>query len=273
MSLTFKDSSHRYQLDGRSVTGATTLLNGGIPKPQLNDWYARMVAQFVQDNPLEVERLRGLKPVTTSRGYEESALMNALRAVPRQKRDDAALRGTEIHDLGQRYLAGEEVDIPADHETEVMGLVDFIEDLELEPLIVEKSLANRDHWYAGRVDFIGTSPHLNHGDPVLIDWKTSNGIYGETALQCAAYANAQFWVTDDDPDTEHEIPDIAATYVAHITVHGVELHPLATNQVEIDQHFEEFLAAAYITKTTARRKKYVAAPVWTPEHLNPAQAA
>lgn len=267
MSLTYKDSSHRYKLDGKPVTGATTLIGGGVPKPQLNDWYARMVAEFVDENPLEIKRLRKLAPVATPRGREESALVNALRAVPRQKRDDAALRGTEIHDLGQRYLDGAEVDIPAEHELEVMGLVDFIEDLQLEPLVVEKSLANREHWYAGRVDFIGTSPHLNHGEPVLIDWKTSNGVYGETALQAAAYARAGFWVTDEDPETEHPMPDIVATYVAHITVHGVELHPLATNQVEIDQHFEEFLAAAYIHKTAARRKKYVGDPVWTPAHL------
>lgn len=272
--LTFNAASHRYKLDGRPVTGATTLLNGGVPKPQLKDWYARMVAEYVEVNPLEVERLRGLPAERDSKGREISALVKHLKAVPTRKKEDAALRGTEIHDLGQRYLDGEEVDIPAAHEGEVLGLVDFIEDLQLEPLVVEKSLANRQHWYAGRVDFIGTSPYLHNGDPVLIDWKTSNGVYGETALQCAAYVKADFWVTDDDPATEHPVPDVAGTYVAHIRPGGVELHPLAANQVEIDQHFEEFLAAAYIHKTASRRRKYVGDPVWTPETKhNPAALA
>lgn len=258
--LEYNDDRHRYWLDGIPITGATTLINGGIPKPQLNDWYARMVAEYVENNPGEIERLRGLPDTTNTKGRHESALVHALRAVPRQKRDDAGLRGTTIHDLGQRYLEGEEVDIPAEHEAEVMGLVDFIDTYELEPLIVEKSLANREHWYAGRVDFIGESPYLNNGHPVLIDWKTSNGVYGETALQAAAYARAEFYVDDTDPNTEHPMPDIAATYVAHITVHGVELHPLANTREEIDAHLQEFLAAAYIHKTTGKRRKYVGEP-------------
>lgn len=251
MSLTFSEKAHRYRLDKRPVKGATTLIGGGIPKPALVPWAARTVAEWVDRNPEEVDRLRST-----------GELVPTLSKVHDLIRDKAAMRGTEIHDLGQRYLAGDEVEIPEAHRPEVEGLVDFIEDLNLQPVVVEKSLANREHWYAGRVDFIGTSPKLHDGLPVMIDWKTSNRVYGDTALQCAAYARAEFWVEDDDPDTEHPMPEVVATYVAHITVSGVRLHPLATSRKQIDSQFQDFLAAAYIAKTVDKRKNYLGDPVW-----------
>lgn len=255
MSLKFNEKSHRYWLDGKPVKGATTLIGAGIPKPALVNWAAKSVAEFVDANPQEVERLRS-KP----------DFVRQLSGVPNQKRDTAALRGTAIHDLGQRYLDGEDIgDAMGGHEAEVMGLVDFIEGLNLQPLVVEKSLGNREHWYSGRVDFIGTSEKLHDGRPVLIDWKTSNRVYGDTALQCAAYARAEFWVSDDDPDSEHELPEIVATYVAHIRPGGVYLHPLATSTKQIDLHFKDFLAAAYTAKRTEARKAYLGEPVWTPD--------
>lgn len=254
MTLKFNEKVHRYWLDGEPVSGATTLMGNGIPKPALMPWASKLIAEWVDANPLEIERLR--------RSEDRYELINTLKGLPNAKRDTAALRGTEIHDMGERYLAGDAVDIPVEHEAEVMGLVDFIDGMKIVPMIVEKSLANRTHWYAGRVDFIGTSPYLNDGEPVLIDWKTSNNVYGDTALQCAAYAKAEFWVEDDAPDAEKPLPDIAATYVAHITAQGVKLHPLASNQVEIDQHFADFLHAAHTAKGEKRRKGYLGEPVW-----------
>lgn len=257
MSLTFNAATHRYRLDGKPVTGVTTLIGGGIPKPALNGWYARQVAEYVENNPLEVERLRGEPAPTKSNPRGHSALVHALCKVPENTRDQAAERGTLIHDLGQRYLEGKQVTIPPVYEPEVMGLVNLIESLQLEPLIVEKSLGNRTRRYAGRVDFIGTSPHLHNGEPVLIDWKTSNGVYGETALQAAAYARAEFWVDDFDPNTEHPMPDIAGTYVAHIREGFTELHPLALDSNEIDTQFLEFQYAAYIASNAKNRAGYL----------------
>lgn len=264
MSLTFNADTHRYRLDGKPVTGVTTLIGGGIPKPALMGWYARQVAEYVENNPLEVERLRGEPEPTEKNHRGQSALVHALCKVPLSSRDTAALRGTEIHDLGQRYLDGEEIEIPLGHEQEVYGLIDFIEAWELEPLIVEHSLASRKHWYAGRVDFIGTSPYLNGGEPVLIDWKTSNGVYGDTALQAAAYALADFHVTDDNPDEEMPLPHITQAYVAHIRPGLTELHMLSESRAELERQHSIFLAAASIYKTNTERKKWLRPPLEAP---------
>lgn len=266
MGLKFNEKAHRYTMTNAAgewapVTGATTLLGGGIPKPQLVYWAGKMVAEFVRDNPLEVERLRGAED-----------MVRELAKIPNQVRDRAAVRGTEIHAIAERVIAGEEVD-PGEHVAEVQGYVDFLDAWDIQPVHTEVSVGNRTHWYSGRLDLIATSPHLADGKPILLDIKTSNGIYGETALQTAAYALAEFYVTDDDPDTEHPLPGIAATYVAHVTAAGTFLHELCPNTAEIKTAHKEFLAAAYVAKTKKARDARVKDPLPYPNTETERQAA
>ena len=47
--LTFTHNGHRYKLDGLPVTGVTTIIGGGIPKPALVRWAPRVVAEWVTD--------------------------------------------------------------------------------------------------------------------------------------------------------------------------------------------------------------------------------
>lgn len=256
--LTFAEKSHRYKMSDAEgkllpVTGATTLLGGGIPKPALVYWAGKMVAEFVRDNPLEVDRLRGTED-----------MVKELAKVPGKVRDTAGVRGSEIHALAERIINGEEVDVPDEHLAEVTGYVEFLDTWDITPVLTEVSVGNRTHWYAGRLDLVCTSPHLADGAPVLVDLKTSNGVYGETALQTAAYASAEFYVLDDDPDTEIPLPEIAATYVAHITPAGTHLYPLCRDREQIAAAQTMFLAAAYTAKTTKARDGFITEPLPAP---------
>lgn len=272
--LQFMDGAHRYKMltpEGVLVwvPGVTTLLGGGIPKPALMPWYARMVAEFVDQNPLEVERLRGL-PNVVHRGKERSALVDALCRVPTGKRDTAAERGMEIHKIAEHVVAGEEVEVPTVHEGEVTGYVDFLDAWDITPLITEGRGANATEFFAGTFDLVATSPHLADGKPVLIDIKTSNGVYGETALQTAAYAKFEFYL--DENGQEQPMPEIEATYVAHITPTGTDLRPLCRNPQEIAEAFRQFLCAAYIYKSTKRRDAFLGDPLPQPQQAAPVAA-
>lgn len=265
--LTFMEGAHRYKMRSPEgvlvwVPGVTTLLGGGIPKPQLNPWYARMVAEFVDENPLEVERLRSL-PNVVHRGRERSALVDALCKVPTGRRDTAAERGTEIHKIAEHAVAGEEVEVPAEHEGEVTGYVDFLDAWEITPLITEGRGANATEFFAGTFDLVATSPHLADGNPVMIDIKTSNGVYGETALQTAAYARFEFYLDHDG--NEQPMPEIEACYVAHITPGGTDLRPLCRNKAEIAEAYRQFLCAAYTYKSTKRRAAFLGEPLPQPQ--------
>jgi hypothetical protein len=269
MSLRFLEKSHQYRMTEHPgpavkgtnpelrVTGATTLIGGGVPKPNLIHWAGKTVAEYVKENPLEVEALRGKD------GIEGFDMVKELAGVPGKVRDAAADRGTEIHDIAEKLMHGKAVVVPDELRAAVMGYLKLIDEWGIEPILTETSVGNRKDWYSGRLDSIATIGALG-GAKVLLDWKTSRGIYGETGLQCAAYAKAEFYVHDDQPGVEIPMPEIERTIVCHITDQGSFLYPLANNPAEIDRHFELFLAAAFTHKTAKERDAIITEPLALP---------
>lgn len=243
MSLTFNEASHRYKLDGKPVTGATTIIGAGIPKPGLMYWSANQAAEAAADWAASFKTLPPSEAAWNLANIDRDALYETWRKAPWKKRDEAAVRGTAVHALAERVVHGEDVDVPDEYLPYVNGYIEFLDDWDVTPILTEKSVANREHWFAGRFDLIASIPALHYGAPVEIDLKTSRGVYADTAVQAAAYARAEFWVEDDDPDTEHPLPDIAATYVAHVTAEGTTLYELSPDREHIDQSFQTFLAA------------------------------
>ena len=251
--LTFTHNGHRYKLDGLPVTGVTTLIGGGVPKPALVYWAARTVAEYVEANPLDVEALRN---------DPEKDLVRELAKLPNQKRDEAGIRGTAVHALAESLIHGGEVEAPEDIAPYVEGYAAFLDAWQITPLLTERPCANRTDWWAGTFDLFATSPFLADGKPIQIDLKTSNGVYGETALQTAAYAKADFYLDADG--NEQPLPEIAATFVAHVTADGTVLYQLAADREQIDQHYQMFLAAAYTHKTAKLRDAIITEPLTIP---------
>lgn len=278
MSLRFLEKSHQYrmtELPGPAVkgtnpelrvTGATTLIGGGIPKPNLIYWAGKTVAEYVRDNPLDVELLR------TKDGVEGFDMVKELAGVPGKVRDAAADRGTEIHHIAEKLMHGLEVVVPDELRPAVLGYLKLIDEWDIAPILTEASVGNRKHWYSGRLDSVATIGALG-GMKVLLDWKTSRGIYGETGLQCAAYAKAEFYVNDAEPNVEIPMPEIERTIVCHITDAGSFLYPLANNPAEIDRHFELFLAAAFTHKTSKERDAIITEPLTLPALNNELKVA
>lgn len=246
MTLTFNEATHRYRLDGKPVTGATTILGGGIPKPALPYWAANETARAASEwlSALDKFEAGDLPWIVASTRPDD--MYEQWRKAPWKKRDEAAVRGTAVHALAERVVHGEEVDVPEQYVGHVNGYVGFLDEWDVTPILTEKSVANREHWYSGRFDLIASIPALHDGAPVEIDLKTSNSVHADTAYQAAAYARAEFWVEDNDPDTEHPIPDIAATYVAHVRPEGTRLFELSPTREHIDASFETFLHALAI---------------------------
>lgn len=243
MSLTFQESTHRYRLDGKPVTGATTIIGGGVPKPALTYWAANQAAEAAADWAASFKDLPPSEAAWNLASIDRDSLYEEWRKAPWKKRDEAAVRGTAVHDLAEHVVHGDDVDVPDPLVPYVTGYVDFLDAWDVTPILTEKSVANREHWYSGRFDLIASIPGLHDGAPIEIDLKTSNNVYADTAIQAAAYARAEFYVEDDAPDTELPLPDVAATYVAHVTPNGTHLYELSPDREHIDQSFQTFLAA------------------------------
>lgn len=253
MTLTFTPKTHRYRLDSKPVPGVTTLLDKGLPKPAIPRWAAKTVAEWVADNPdltEEIKRMGGRGPA-----------IGFLKNIPWQARDEAAIRGTDVHDLAEKLAHDEAVDVPERLAGYVQGYIDWLDATGFQPAITERPVANRKWAYAGKPDAIGTFERgpLAAGKTVLLDWKTSRGVYGETALQTAAYAKADFYLGEDG--AEVPMPAIDATGVVHIQDGLSELYVLAATPAEIDEAFKVFTHVAYLARKTDWIKNRITTPV------------
>src|SRR2546426_12762917 len=92
---------HSYvDANGAKVPGVTTILGDGVPKPALINWAAKTTAEYAVDH---WEDLSALGP---------SARLKELNGARFADRDAAARRGTEVHGLAERLVAGAEVEVP-----------------------------------------------------------------------------------------------------------------------------------------------------------------
>lgn len=207
--LKFSEKAHRYWLHGKPIPGVTTLLSKGLPKPALMYWSAKMVAEYVADQPEAVDQLRSMG---------RNPMVAALKSVPWESRDQAAVRGTEVHRLAERVVNGDEVEVPEHLLPYVEGYAKLIDQLDLHPLLTEFQIVNQRWWYAGTGDLLA----MVGGRTLLLDLKTSRSIYGSVALQVAAYANAEAYVDDDG--LARPIPHVDGIGAIHVTDAGSTLH-------------------------------------------------
>jgi len=240
--IKFSEKAHRYWMDGKNVKGVTTIIKQGLPA-DFSKWSARMVAEWVADNPSLTDEIK-------ARGGR-GPLVEFLKQIPWEKRDTAAARGTDVHRIGEELVHGREVEVPDHLLPYVEGYVAWLDEWKVEPILTERMVGNRAHWYAGTFDLIGRID-----DTVwMLDLKTASGVYGENALQTDAYRHAEFW--QDDDGLEQPMPECARLGVIHITPDGTQLVPLVSD----GSAFRDFLKVAEVAKCAYGIKGYVGDPL------------
>ena len=214
---------HSYYIDGQKVDGVTTILSRGLPKTALYNWAARTAAGYAVDY---WDELSGA-PITER--------LERIADAPNSTRDKAGVRGTRVHALAERLVAGEQVTVPEDIRGHVEACVSFIDAWNVEPMLTEFPVFSRKHKYAGSPDLCAWVD--GHTEPVLIDWKTNaKGPYGESAFQLAAYAGADFYLKPmprsdllPAPDfdwVETPLPEFAAHWVVWLRADGYDVYPM-----------------------------------------------
>lgn len=231
-----------YKWRGETFTSVTTILSGGIPKPALKAWGERLVA----------ETAVGKRDVWTQMSDYEA--VDWLKRAPFRETDRAAVRGSDVHDWCERFVLGDALDID-DVDDEKRPYLDafrfWLGEWQPRYEMTEATLFNRRYGYAGTTDFLAwlRLDHLlaagleladwfdadyqpNADGEVLIlgDYKTGKGVYGETALQLAAYRHAEFIGLPNGE--EHPVPPVAGCVVLHLTPNGYEVIPVRTGPGE-----------------------------------------
>lgn len=162
----------RYQLNGKGMTGVTTILNS-IAKPNLIDWAA---SEAYKDS-LELSK-EDIKRIIDEKDYAH-----------KRKNDSAKDIGKDAHDWVERYIKASikgdklpELDQETAHICRRFRA--WAEHENVKFIASELSVLSRKYFYAGTFDFVC---EIN-GRRYLGDFKTSSGIYGrEYFAQCAAY--------------------------------------------------------------------------------------
>lgn len=242
-------SGHAYKLDGSNVTGVTTLIRNGMPAPGLMYWSARTVAEFVADaDEATLDALRTLG---------RHGMVDALKGVPWKKRDEAAVRGTDVHKLAERLSKGEQVDVPEHLAGHVESCVAFLDEWQPVPVLTEAVVGARGAPpYAGTLDLVADLPD---GTRALFDYKTSaSGIYPKDVVQLAAYRFAEFFIGTDGTEVPMSEVGIQAAYAVRVLASGYEVIPLETGtDRETSPAFGMFRAAAYIARRVDVMKEWV----------------
>lgn len=181
--------------DGTTLARVTSILTA-ISKEKLVPWAARVERELV---------IRSAGQLFAARpGLDAPAFVDALTAGLGSPAHQVLL--FEAGDIGSAVHARIEWSLRRElgQHVETRPLLERIEALhgyrtfkawrktvELKPIHIEDRVYSLRHGYAGTMDLYCemTLPSVGRV-PVLLDWKTSKRIYGETAIQNAAYLEA-----------------------------------------------------------------------------------
>lgn len=115
-------------------------------------------------------------------------ILKAGRKRPERIKDTAADLGTRVHNLIDRWIAGEEIgEVKEDEKIAFGNFLDFVKKKKLTFLCGDLAVASIKFQYGGRLDALAFD---KKGRLILFDWKTSNAIRDDYALQTAGYAVA-----------------------------------------------------------------------------------
>lgn len=232
---------------GARVPGVTTIIGDGVPKPALINWAANSTAEYAVDR---WDELAGLGP---------AAKLKRLQGARYEVKDTAARRGTEVHAAAELLIAGKDVKVAEEIAGHVESYARFLDEFQVEALHVEFSCVSYRWGYAGTADLCARVVIPDKGPKTLLmDLKTTrSGVFGETALQLAAYRYPDVWVIDDV-----EIPPVEVDYCAAIHVRG-DGYDLVPVEAGPDQH-KAFLYAARVGQFVAGSRDLVGAPILAP---------
>lgn len=246
---------HYVDANKRRVPGVTTFLSGGLPKPALINWAGNATAEYAIDH---WDELTALSP---------AARLKKLQGSRYEDRDRAANRGTEVHKLAERLVTGKEVDIPEELAGHAESYVNFLDEFNPQPVLIEGTVYSIKHGYAGTLDAIldfpdGLDGYTQDKPRLLVDLKTNrSGIFGETSLQLAGYRYAETYV--DTSGLAQPMLEVNGCAALHIRADGFDLVPVVVGP---KQH-RQFLYAQQVKFFDDESRDLVGSPITPPSRV------
>ena len=177
----FNEKNHLYTLDGKPMTGVTTILSV-IAKPALIQWAANEAVKYIEEHSKH--------PV--GKDYQVSVVtLEEAKTAHRRKKEDAGIKGTDVHKeiegIIKVFLLTDGLpEYLANLSEQAKLFVMWAKENKVKFLDSEKRVYNESLWYAGTADF---TAEIN-GKRFVGDIKTGSSIYPEAFYQISAYRAA-----------------------------------------------------------------------------------
>lgn len=245
-NATTTNRGRTYKWRDEEFDSVTTIINGGVPKPALTNWAAKTVAEFAFDQ------------LGTWNLMERDEAVDWLKRSPYRTSSKAAAQGSDIHAWAEAHVLGQPVpDPPLLQKPYCEGFLRWIEEFEPTFEMTEATVYSRRFRYAGTLDAIATID----GERWLLDYKTGKGVYGEVAMQLAAYRHAEFIGLADG--TEVPMPEVDRVGVLHVTPTGCVLIPVRAGEEELRffryaqqiRHFAEVVSREVLEAPVVRESR------------------
>jgi hypothetical protein len=242
---------------GLKIPGVTTINNDGVPKPKLTNWAATVTAEYAVDH---WDELSALPP---------AARLKELNGARWKSNDEGKSRGTQVHKLAEALVRGDRVAIPAGLEGHVEAYVQFLDDFDVRPVEVERTIYSPQHYYCGTFDLVADlldpedlaiDPEVRSRERWLLDVKTArSGIFGETALQLAGYRFAEFMV--DEVGEVEPMVEVDRCGAVHVRPDGYDLIPVEAEEAQL----RAFLYVQQVAQFLANSRDLVGQPIISPQ--------
>ena len=229
-------SGDRWYVDpgtGEKVPGVSAILNM-MPKPALVNWAAREAASFAVSN---------IDVVAALARTDVKAAVDLVKGAPWRKSGKAADSGTEVHGLAETLMR-DRIESRKSTFKVPQGTMDFLRnfarfatEFDVIPRMVETTVWDDEHNYAGTLDGFYTLTINGHELDAIVDIKTgASGVWPEASLQQTAYKNAK-WYIDPATGEKRPMPHADAAFALWLRPEGWALIPLSTDA----QTWEQFL--------------------------------
>jgi len=173
---------NKYVLDGKDYWRVTSVLSA-INKPALIPWKANITL----DKARRSLQANAGKQVTIDDAFIEEIIEGA-RAEPDYVLGTARDFGTDAHYALEQYISQGEVPGSASMFRVIGAFNQWVNDNGIYMLPQAEVTVAHSHGFAGTIDALGLKKDAL--ELIVIDWKTSGGIYPEAMLQVSAYAAA-----------------------------------------------------------------------------------
>ena len=228
-----REPYHKFLIDGNWVPSVTSITKIVDKSAALVPWAVRLAKEYLIDklvnNKVKIghDELLGI--------IEQACLQHKI------KKEAAADAGTLVHQWVEDFTTGKNPKMPTDPKVKngVVAFLGWADSLKIKFLEAEKVIYSRKYNFAGVCDAIAQIGK----DLVLLDYKTSSGVYPEMWLQVAAYQLAY---------TEETGKEIKYRVIARFDKMDGSFEHVELNDYKADR--DAFLAALKLSQRIKSKK-------------------